>query len=143
MLESFEQQAINKAPKKPMHWHRYVDDMFVVWSHGDNELQIFLQHLNSLHPSIKFMMELEKDKKLLFLDVLVKKSDGSRGHLVSRKPTHTDLYLHAESEHHSAQIRAILSTLVHHARGSRGLIMLGSCPGRVIAVRGWIGLSRA
>ena len=53
---------------------------------------------------MKFTMELEKENKLPFLDILAEKNpDGSLGHSVNRKPTHTDLYLHAESEHHPAQ----------------------------------------
>jgi hypothetical protein len=35
---------------------------------------------------------------------------------VYRKPTHTNLYLHAKSEHHAAQKRAVLSTLVRRAK---------------------------
>ena len=116
-MEQFEQQALNTAKKKPSNWYRYVDDTFVVWPHGEEELQDFLQHLNSLHPNIQFTMETEKDNKLAFLDVLVKKrSDGSLGHTVYRNPTHTDLYLHANSEHHLTQKQAVMRTLVHRAR---------------------------
>lgn len=51
---------------------------------------------------------------LPFLDVLVYwKQDGCLGHVVYRKPTHTDLYLNANSAHHPAQKKAVLSTLVH------------------------------
>jgi hypothetical protein len=54
---------------------------------------------------------------LSFLDALVKKKpDGSSGHFVYRKPTHMNLYLHAESEYHQALKRAVLSTLVHRVR---------------------------
>jgi hypothetical protein len=44
------------------------------------------------------------------------KPDGSLGHTAYRKPMHTDLYLHAKSKHHPAQNRAVLTTLVQHAR---------------------------
>jgi hypothetical protein len=97
------------AEKKPSIWYRYMDDTFVVWPHGEEELQIFFQHLNSLHSNIKFRMVIGKDNRLAFLDVLVKKKpDGSLGHTVYGKPMHTDLYLHAESEHHLAQKNAVL-----------------------------------
>jgi len=49
-------------------------------------------------------MDIEKDKKLPFLDVLItKKADNTLNHQVYRKPIHTDRYLHAESYHHPAQ----------------------------------------
>jgi hypothetical protein len=66
---------------------------------------------------MKFTMEIRKDNRLAFLDVLVKKKlNGSLGHMVYRKPTHTDLYLHAESEHHPAQKNEVLRTLIHRAK---------------------------
>jgi hypothetical protein len=62
-------------------------------------------------------MELEKDNKLPFLDVLVwKKDDTSLGHSVYRKPMHMDLYLQLGSKHHLGQKGAVLSTLVNLAR---------------------------
>jgi hypothetical protein len=102
-MEHFEQQAISSAKRKPTQWYRYVDDTFVVWPHGRNKLHGFL-HLNNIHPNIKFTMEVEQNGSLPFLDVLVsRRPDGSLGHSVYRKSTHTDLYLHAKSEHHPAQ----------------------------------------
>ena len=51
-----------------------------------------------------------------FLDVLVTiKEDGTLGHQVFKKKTHTDSYLHAESYHHPAQKFGILSTLTVRA----------------------------
>jgi len=49
-------------------------------------------------------MDIEKNKKLSFLDVLVtKKADNILSHEMYRKPTYTNRYLHAESYHHPAQ----------------------------------------
>jgi hypothetical protein len=62
-------------------------------------------------------MKLEENCSLPFLDVLVsRRPDGILGHTVYRKPTQTDLYLHAKSEHHPAQKKAALTTLVQCAR---------------------------
>jgi hypothetical protein len=116
-MEYFEQKAISTAIKKPARWYRYVDDIFTVWSHGKDDLQDFLQHPNNIHKSIKFTMEAEQDRTLLFLDILVsRRLDGTLGHTVYRKSTHTDLYLHAKSEHHLAQKRAVLTTLIQCAK---------------------------
>jgi TFIIF-interacting CTD phosphatase-like protein len=96
-MEHFEQQTISSAVKKPAWWFRFVDDTFVVLLHGKDELHEFLKHLNSIHPNITFTMEVEQNKVLPFLDVLVSRSpDGSLGHSIYRKSTHTDLYLHAK-----------------------------------------------
>jgi hypothetical protein len=82
-MEHFEQQALSRAPRIPTQWYRYVDDTFVVWPHGEEELREFLDQLNSIHHNIKFTMKVEKNRSLPFLDVLVsRRPDGSLGHTV-------------------------------------------------------------
>ncbi|XP_015118182.1 uncharacterized protein LOC107041886 [Diachasma alloeum] len=63
-----------------------------------------------------FTMEIEEQKFLPFLDVLVHRNeDGSLGHRVYRKPTHTDRYLHAFSHHHHSQKNSVISSLMYRA----------------------------
>ncbi|XP_071440278.1 uncharacterized protein [Hetaerina americana] len=115
-MEKFEKSAIETISKKPKLWLRYVDDTFVIWQHGTQELNDFLRHLNNQHRAIKFRMELEKNKQIPFLDVLVKrKEDGGLGHAVYRKATHTDRYLNSLSHHHPAQKASLVATIVHRA----------------------------
>ncbi|XP_046397983.1 uncharacterized protein LOC124164734 [Ischnura elegans] len=115
-MEKFEAEAINTYDKKPKKWLRYVDDTFIIWPHGTEELDRFLNHLNSRHQNIRFTMEKERDGKLPFLDVMVRrKGDGSLGHAVYRKDTHTNRYLNAISHHHPAQKASVVSSLLHRA----------------------------
>jgi hypothetical protein len=89
----------------------------MICPHGQETLQGFLQHLNGIHRNIKFTKELEQNGTLPFLDVLVKKKmDGTLGHMVYRKTTNIDVYLHVDLEHHLEQKRAVLSTLTHRAQ---------------------------
>ncbi|XP_072845561.2 calmodulin-lysine N-methyltransferase isoform X3 [Pogona vitticeps] len=61
-------------------------------------------------------MEKEREGQLPFLDVMVlRKTDLRLGHKVYRKPTHTDRYLHKNSNHHPWQKRGIIKTLVDRA----------------------------
>jgi hypothetical protein len=61
-------------------------------------------------------MEIEKDGHLPFLDIdIYRKTDGSLGHKVYRKPTHTTLYLHQSSHHHPANKQSVLTSLTHRA----------------------------
>lgn len=111
-MTDLEIRILESAPLKPRVWLRYVDDTFIVWQHGADTLAAFLDHTNSVHANIQFTMETEADDQLPFLDCLVKrKSDGSLGHTVYRKPTHTDRYLSALSHHHPTQIRSVANTL--------------------------------
>nr|XP_060615668.1 uncharacterized protein LOC132765391 [Anolis sagrei ordinatus] len=116
-MEHFEEQALETATKKPTIWFRYVDDTFTIWSHGEEELNRFLDHLNSIHPNIQFTMEKENEGRLPFLDVLViRKPDQQLGHTVYRKPTHTDRYLHKNSNHHPSQKRSTIKALADRAQ---------------------------
>ena len=100
-MEDFEEKALNQATLKPTCWYRYVDDTFVIWPHGKENLTEFLEHLSGLHKNIYFTMEIEEDGHLPFLDIdIYRKTDGSLGHKVYRKPTHTNLHLHQLSHHH-------------------------------------------
>ena len=50
--------------------------------------------LNNFHDSIKFTYELEKDKKISFLDVLITRTEEEGIETsVYRKPTNTDIYI--------------------------------------------------
>jgi len=115
-MEYFEKKALNSYPLKPAWWKRFVDDTNIKWTHGKAELEKFFTHLNSISPDIKFTMELEENKSIPFLDVLIiRKEDGSLGHKVFRKATHTESYLHADSHHHPSQKFGVLNTLAIRA----------------------------
>jgi len=53
-----------------------------------------------------------------FLDMdIYRKMDGSLGHKIYRKPTHTNLYLHQNLHHHPANKHSALASLMHRAKG--------------------------
>ena len=55
-MEEFEKKALATSTLKPGFWFRYVDDTLSSWAHGLENLHRFLEHINSLHPSIKFTL---------------------------------------------------------------------------------------
>ena len=67
-MERFEQLAL-KSKQASRIWKRYVDDTFCVID--KTNAGPFLYHLNSLHPTIQFIMELKKDGRLAFRDTLM------------------------------------------------------------------------
>ena len=75
----------------------------------------FLQHLNSVDPSIKFTVEEAKeDGSIPFLDTIIRpEEDGTFTIGVFRKPTHTDLYLPWDSNHNIAAKYSVINTLAH------------------------------
>jgi len=76
-MEDFEKKAIEHAMHKPVCWFRYVDDTFVIWSHGQEKLTEFLNHRNGLHKKMEFTKEKEEEGHLPFLDIdIYRKTDG-------------------------------------------------------------------
>ena len=115
-MEHFENKAIESFSLKPCEWKRFVDDTNLIWTHGRENLNKFLTHLNNQSEHIKFTMEVQENNRLPFLDVLITKNEyGSLAHQVYRKKMHTDRYLHATSHHHPSQKLGILNTLAIRA----------------------------
>ena len=55
---------------KPLLYGRCVDDTFCIFQNSA-QAESFLQYLNQQHPNISFTHEVEKNKSLPFLDVLI------------------------------------------------------------------------
>ena len=78
-------------------------------------IEEFTNHINSLHPHIKFTIEEEQDGQLPFLDTcIIVNEDGSLKTKIYHKLTHTDQYLNLDSthplEHKRSVVRMISST---------------------------------
>ena len=83
-----EDKILNSFVEKLLVWWRYIDDIFMVWQHGEEKLKEFLKILNSCHPKIKFTAEYSSDK-VNFLDVEVIRSGNKLLTDLYIKPTDT------------------------------------------------------
>lgn len=114
-MEYFEDMALGSAPLKPTMWLRYVDDTFVLWPHQE-DVQVLLEHVNTIRPSIQFTMEKERDNQLAFLDVLITRTECRFKTSVYRKPTFTGQYLNFDSHHPYSVKHGIVRCLQHRAQ---------------------------
>ena len=113
-LEEFEVQALSSFPHTPSLWLRFVDDTFVI--NKAEHSQDLLQHINSQDLHIQFTVEPTQQDSLPFLDTLVTiQPDNTFSTTVYRKPTHTDQYLHWDSNHHITAKQSVFNTLAHRA----------------------------
>ena len=80
----------------PAFYVRFVDDSFTHFDSVESS-ELFLDVLNSLHPSLRFTCEHEQSSKLSFLDVLVEKTGCEILTSVYRKPTFTGQYIAFDS----------------------------------------------
>ena len=59
-LNEVESKYLETQSLQPLIWFRYTDDVFFIWSHGEEKLQLFLTDLNNYNPHIKFTYEFNK-----------------------------------------------------------------------------------
>ena len=95
----FEDTFVYGYTPAPHLWKRYIDDIFVIWTNGNQTLATFVQHLNECMPSMKFEMEMSREK-VCFLDVTVilNPNDSISTDLYT-KPTDIHNYLYYRSAH--------------------------------------------
>ncbi|XP_068692843.1 uncharacterized protein [Montipora foliosa] len=129
-METFEINALDSySGTRPKLWLRYVDDTFPVLEREETDQ--FLQHLNSLDPTIKFTQENLTSNSLPFLDCLVTvNEDGSLSTSVYRKSTHTDQYLQFDSHHLSGAPNESVPHIICSPEESCWLAKMQSGPSR-------------
>ena len=102
-MGKFEQLAIGNSSFKPFIWWRFIDDIFMIWTHGEEHLKTFTGYLNSIPPSIKFNHEYSNSlhQTLPFLDVQVHLIKNHIQTDLHTKPTDKHQYLLRTSCHPS------------------------------------------
>ena len=99
-MGKLERDILHQATHKPTIWWRYIDDIFAIWTHGEDKLIKFIDDINGYHRTIKFTTECSRES-VTYLDTRITR-DGNR--LVTdlhTKPTDTHQYLHCRSCHPS------------------------------------------
>ena len=98
-MADLEANRLLNFPSQPEVWWRFIDDIFCIWTHGEANLQEFVNHLNSCHPTIKFTEE-HSSIEIPYLDTLVKFDENNSLYTsLYTKPTDTHTYLHFRSAH--------------------------------------------
>ena len=93
-MVELEQNIIPTLSKDISLWKRYVDD--TICFVNSNRISHVLESLNSFHSNIKFTIEIQKENKIAFLDILIH-SKTLINTTVYRKKTNTDLYINWKS----------------------------------------------
>lgn len=109
-----EEEVLALAPKKPLVFFRFLDDIFCIWQHSREEFLDFYQLLNNHRESIKFQYTIS-EQSVDFLDVTVYKGtkfshEGTLDTKVFFKPTDTHELLHKSSFHPKHTFEGILKS---------------------------------
>ena len=61
-MDEVETEFLKTQERTPLVWLGYIDDIFFVWTHGNDHLETFLQELNNSNPDLKFTYESNEKK---------------------------------------------------------------------------------
>ena len=89
-MDDLERKLLAQSPLKPFIWRRYIYDICMVWTHGEDHLNEFIAHINSPHDTIKFTHEFS-DSSISFLDVTISLNNSNQ--------ISTDLYVKSTDTH--------------------------------------------
>ena len=106
-MDEVEQKFLETQRKKPLIWLRYIDNIFFIWTHVEQELERFLKDLNNFTPNLSFTHEASKNC-IPFLDLKFKLIDGKLETDLYMKPTDCHQYLHYLSSHPEHTKRPII-----------------------------------
>ena len=98
-IGKLEKEFLENENFKPTVWLRFLDDIFMIWNHSEEDLQKFINSLNNFHPTIKFTYT-ASTTHVSFLDVNVKKTpDNTISTNVHVKETNIHQYVEYSSCH--------------------------------------------
>ena len=97
-MDKLETDFLNTREYLSLVWYRYIDDIFFIWTHGEEKLQFFLADLNKYYPNINFTHESNKEC-INFLDLKVSLLNNKLSTDLYIKPTDRHQYLHYSSSH--------------------------------------------
>lgn len=97
-MGQLETRFLSTRKLQPYYYKRFIDDIFLIWHHGEAELLTFMADFNKVHPSISFSQSYSM-KSICFLDVTVSLCGEKIATKVYRKPTNIHRYLHFKSSH--------------------------------------------
>ena len=98
VLSVTEQEFIHKVALKPIAWYRFVDDIFLVYQHGIENLNSLVEHFNSSHRTLKLTLEWSYNE-VAFLDTIVYINNGKLNTTLYKKTTDATNYLMYHSAH--------------------------------------------
>lgn len=113
-MAKWENDALQKYAHLPLFYGRFLDDIFLIWTHGIEKFNEFLNILNNHHPTINLKATIS-DTEVDFLDTTVYKPYPSSDKLYTRvyfKPTDTHALLNKTSFHPKSVFKGIIKSQI-------------------------------
>ena len=95
---NLEENFLQNTYNKPLIYLRYIDDIFLLWTHGEEKLLQFYKDLNSEDPDIHVTIN-HSTEKINFLHNTIRLKHNTLQTSLCKKSTHSQTYLHPTSSH--------------------------------------------
>ena len=126
-MDQVESKLMDNDIHQLLVWFRYIDDIFFIWTHGQDKLQQFLVDFNKFHLTLKFTHESSR-KNVNFLHVDVKFLNGQIITNLQNKALDKHQYFHYMLSHPHHFKRSVLYTIYEYRRDKQiSRINMGSC----------------
>ena len=96
-MGDLEQKILAQSPLRPLVWWRYIDDILMIWPHGEEKLNEFVNLLYSSHEAISSPMKFHSLKSTFLMSLLLHNNSIATDFHV--KSTDTHQYLLSSSCH--------------------------------------------
>lgn len=111
-MAKWEKAALQKCPKQPLSYLRFLDDIWGIWTHTKKDFNQFVEILNNHHPSIKLTPTLH-ESEINFLDTTTYKgplfqNTGLLDIRIYFKPTDSHALLYRTSFHPQHTFKGII-----------------------------------
>ena len=100
-MAELEENFLSGYPYKPLAYYRYIDDIFIIWSHGLDLLHNFINSINNQHSNIIFTFNISTTS-VNFLDVTIDLHGGNihiHIHIYIHIYTYTKTYTKSTDTH--------------------------------------------
>ena len=74
-MDEVETELLQTQIFRPLVWVRFIDDIFFIWTHSEENLNNFMKDLNHLKSNLKLTFECDRNS-INFLDLNVKLNNG-------------------------------------------------------------------
>ena len=89
-MAKLEKNFLSSYPYKPLAYYRYIDDIYIIWSHGLDLLHDFINSINKQHNNIIYTSNISTTS-VNFLDVTI---DLDGGHISTKIYTDNHAFFH-------------------------------------------------
>ena len=104
-MDKVETEFLETQRNKPFWWVRYIDDIFFIWTHGQEKLKVFLE--DKFHLNLTFTSN-SSEENVAFLDLKVKLKQGKIETDLHVKSMDRHQYLHYTYSHPEHTKRSVV-----------------------------------